>query len=255
MKAQKKAFLQMLSVIGKDGMLLMACLLPVVCGILFRLGIPGVEALLCTYFQKKELLSPFYGLTDVFYSMLAPAMFCFAAAMVVLEERDEGMASYLCITPLGRNGYLISRLGVPAVLAAAASGALLVPFSLQRLQGPAVGILAVNGGAYGLLYALLILRFSSNRHLFRLTHQVSNFTIFISCLLSFHCSCHDSLDKIFLHGQKDCQHRNQGQDNGCCQGTVLPRSSLIPQEGDAYCKGLGFCRGAQGSGVCKLSPH
>lgn len=73
------------------------------------------------------------------------------------------MASYLCITPLGRNGYLISRLGVPAVLAAAASGALLVPFSLQRLQGPAVGILAVNGGAYGLLYALLILRFSSNR--------------------------------------------------------------------------------------------
>lgn len=163
MKAQKKAFLQMLSVIGKDGMLLMACLLPVVCGILFRLGIPGVEALLCTYFQKKELLSPFYGLTDVFYSMLAPAMFCFAAAMVVLEERDEGMASYLCITPLGRNGYLISRLGVPAVLAAAASGALLIPFSLQRLQGPAVGILAVNGGAYGLLYALLILRFSSNR--------------------------------------------------------------------------------------------
>ncbi|MFR8338294.1 MAG: hypothetical protein ACLVAW_17340 [Eisenbergiella massiliensis] len=149
MKAQKKAFLQMLSVIGKDGMLLMACLLPVVCGILFRLGIPGVEALLCTYFQKKELLSPFYGLTDVFYSMLAPAMFCFAAAMVVLEERDEGMASYLCITPLGRNGYLISRLGVPAVLAAAASGALLIPFSLQRLQGPAVGILAVNGG-YGL---------------------------------------------------------------------------------------------------------
>lgn len=163
MKAQKKAFLQMLSVIGKDGMLLMACLLPVVCGVLFRLGIPEVEALLCTYFHKKELLRPFYGLTDVFYSMLAPAMFCFAAAMVVLEERDEGMASYLWITPLGRNGYLISRLGIPAVLAAVVSGALLIPFSLQRLQGPSVGVLAVNGGAYGLLYALFIIRFSSNR--------------------------------------------------------------------------------------------
>ena len=71
--------------------------------------------------------------------MLAPAMFCFAAAMVVLEERDEGAwLPYLCITPLGRNGYLISRLGVPAVLAAAALRRFADSFSLQRLQGPAV---------------------------------------------------------------------------------------------------------------------
>ena len=85
-------------------MLLCACLLPILCGILFKGGVPLLEEMLCGYFNKKVVLVPYYRLIDIGYSLLAPAMFCFVSAMVVLEERDEGLASYSAITPLGKKG-------------------------------------------------------------------------------------------------------------------------------------------------------
>ena len=95
--------------------------------------------MLCGYFNKKVVLVPYYRLIDIGYSLLAPAMFCFVSAMVVLEERDEGLASYSAITPLGKKGYLLSRLGIPAVCATVLTGLLLLPFSVSRLQ---IGIIA-----------------------------------------------------------------------------------------------------------------
>lgn len=163
MRAQKAAFLLMIKSIGKDGMLFCACLLPILCGILFKGGMPLLEDILCGYFNKKAVLVPYYRLIDIGYSLLAPAMFCFAAAMVVLEERDEGLASYSAITPLGKKGYLVSRLGIPAICAAVLTGLLLFPFSLSGLQPGTIGGLAVSGSVFGLVYALLILRFSENR--------------------------------------------------------------------------------------------
>lgn len=163
MRAQKAAFLQMFKSIGRDGMLLCACLLPILCGILFKGGVPLLEEMLCGYFNKKVVLVPYYRLIDIGYSLLAPAMFCFVSAMVVLEERDEGLASYSAITPLGKKGYLLSRLGIPAVCATVLTGLLLLPFSVSRLQIGTIAGLAVSGGGFGLVYALLIIRFSENR--------------------------------------------------------------------------------------------
>ena len=91
--------------------------------------------------HMPAVLSPYYGLIDVIFAMLSPAMFCFAAAMVVLEETDEKTAAYLFVTPLERRGYLAARLGIPA----------------------AVLLFAAGGTLQGVIAALLILAFSSNK--------------------------------------------------------------------------------------------
>ena len=64
-------------------------------GSFFRFGIPFLEDIFTGYFQVPAILSPFYNLLDLCFAMLSPTMFCFAAAMISLEEADEKTA--VCI--------------------------------------------------------------------------------------------------------------------------------------------------------------
>ena len=42
-----------------------------------------------SYLKKEFILSPYYSLFDIFFASLTPCMFCFIAAMVILEEHDD----------------------------------------------------------------------------------------------------------------------------------------------------------------------
>ena len=66
--------------------------------------------------------------------MLSPVMFCFVAAMVILEETDDHITGYLFITTLGRKGYLAARLGLPAVISFIITLVLLPIFRLTKLS-------------------------------------------------------------------------------------------------------------------------
>lgn len=54
--------------------------------------------------------------------------------MVMLGEIDDNISKYLIITPIGKSGYLISRLGIPAILAFAITVILLLTFSLTKIS-------------------------------------------------------------------------------------------------------------------------
>ena len=55
--------------------------------------------------------SSFYGRYQ-----LQPLMMSFIGVMVVLDEIDNGIARYLCVTPLNKKGYLFTRFGVNSIL-------------------------------------------------------------------------------------------------------------------------------------------
>ena len=163
MRAIRLCFFQMLAYMRRDMMLFAACLAPVLAGLLFRFGIPLLEAALTDWFHMTAIISPYYALIDILFAMLSPAMFCFVSAMVSLEEADEKTAVYLFVTPLGRNGYLAARFCVPAVVAFLVTIVLIPIFKLTSLSLVDILLLAAGGAVQGIIISLLILTLSSNK--------------------------------------------------------------------------------------------
>ena len=101
---------QVFQQIKKDPMMLAACFTPFLVGALIKFGIPLIEK------ASKFSLQPYYPMFDLFLSIMAPVLLCFAFAMITLEEIDDKVSRYFSITPLGKSGYIFSRLGIPAIL-------------------------------------------------------------------------------------------------------------------------------------------
>ena len=163
MRAIRLCFFQMLAYMRRDMMLFAACLAPILAGLLFRFGIPLLEAALTNWFHMPAIIFPYYALIDILFAMLSPAMFCFVSAMVSLEEADEKTAAYLFVTPLGRNGYLAARFCCPAVVAFLVTVALLPTCKLTSLSPVEIVLLAAGGALQGIIISLLILTLSSNK--------------------------------------------------------------------------------------------
>ncbi|HOO31573.1 MAG TPA: ABC transporter permease [Thermotogota bacterium] len=163
MKAIQMSFMQMMTTVKKDMMLFMVCLIPLLSGLFFKFVIPLSERFLISQFSSTSVLSPYYGLFDVFFAMLAPIMFCFVSALVILEEMDDHIAGYLFVTPLGKRGYLFSRVGIPAILAFTVSALLLPVFKLTEISFFNIVLLSFSGTVQGIIIAMLIVTFSTNK--------------------------------------------------------------------------------------------
>ena len=163
MKAVIAGFRGLLKAVCRDHMLLAACSAPIMAGVAFRFGVPALEIVLTRWLGTSAVLAPWYGLFDLMLCMLTPVMFCFAAAMVVLEEVDSHVAAVLLVTPLGRRGYLTSRLLLPTAFGMAATLVLYPLFRLLALPVWLGLLLAAGGAAQGLIIAMMVVSFSTNK--------------------------------------------------------------------------------------------
>jgi fluoroquinolone transport system permease protein len=136
---------------------------PILAGFFFRFGIPQVEILLCDYFDRSAILSEYYLLFDLLLATLTPFMFCFASAMVMLTEMDENVVRYIAVTPVGKRGYLLSRLLLPAGISILVSIVILRFFSLTDLSLTIQIITCILTGILSIAVCLFILSFSHNR--------------------------------------------------------------------------------------------
>jgi fluoroquinolone transport system permease protein len=162
-KALYYAFLQYLNQIKKDAMLIMLCIAPVLCGLFFRFGIPFIQELLIKYLNKPEILPQYYLLFDLMLGALTPLLYCFAAAYVILGEIDDGLTKYFAVTPIGKRGYLISRLGIPALFAYLVSIAAMVAFRLTNISIYEIILITFLTSILGILDALLVVALSGNK--------------------------------------------------------------------------------------------
>lgn len=163
MRGIRLSFFLMVKLIRKDRMLFAAGLAPLLAGSAIRYGIPPAEDCLIRLTGMGAVLSPYYGLLDIFFGSLTPAMFCFIAAMVMLEERDDHIDRYLFATTLGKSGYYVSRIGIPALAALAVTAILLPVFRLTDLSAGATLFLSLAGTLQGVIIALLIVTISTNK--------------------------------------------------------------------------------------------
>ncbi len=162
-KALIMAFRQFIVQIYKDAMLILLMLAPILCGLFFRFGIPYGQSLIEKYLSIKEIFVPYYLLFDLFLGCMTPLLYCFAAAYVILGEIDDGISGYLSVTPLGKKGYLISRLGFPAVMSFFISILMLSVFRLSDITFLNMIGIALIAALLGILEALLVVSVSGNR--------------------------------------------------------------------------------------------
>lgn len=163
MKPIWKSFGIFLRQIREDAMLFAVLIAPVLAGCAFRFGVPVLENLLCGELGAQTVLKEYYLLFDLFLAVLTPYMFCFASSMVMLTERDESISAYFAVTPIGRRGYVLSRLVLPALVSAVATVVVLLLFSLTRWNGWNLVLVSLFGGMLCVPATLLIVAFANNR--------------------------------------------------------------------------------------------
>lgn len=163
MRPLYRSFAMFLRQIVGDSMLYLVLAVPLLVAFVFRFGLPPLENWLCAYFGETAVLTPYYLLFDLLLSTMTPYMFCFASSMVILTERDENLAGYMAVTPVGKRGYVVSRLGFPALASVLASVVLLRLFSLTIIALPVLLAVSLLTGLLGITVSLLIVSFSHNR--------------------------------------------------------------------------------------------
>lgn len=163
MSAILRCFQIFMKQILKDSILYMILVAPLLAGCLFRFGIPFVESLLCEYLDQSAILSEYYLLFDLFLVVLTPFMFCFASAMVMLTELDENIIQYMAVTPVGKRGYIVSRLVIPAAISMVVSVLVLIAFRLTDWTIPTLLITCLLTALMSAGMCLVIITFSHNR--------------------------------------------------------------------------------------------
>ena len=163
MKALTASFKIFLVQISRDFMLYVICIVPLLVSFVFRFGVPYLDRLLSGYFQVATILSDYYLLFDLFLASITPMMFCFVSSLVILSEYDENITNYLAVTPIGKKGYLFSRLIIPAAISCAVSYILVSFFSLAVWTSLMIFTVSALSGIASILFALLIVSFSHNR--------------------------------------------------------------------------------------------
>jgi len=95
--------------------------------------------------------------------MITPIMYCFSFAMILLEEIDDKVARYFMIMPPGKSGYLLSRVGLPAVISLLFTPLLLLFFHISSMNTSALLSVSLLGATMAFIVALIIVSLSTNK--------------------------------------------------------------------------------------------
>jgi fluoroquinolone transport system permease protein len=99
--------------IGRDPMLVMSFVAPILITIVAVFGVPQFSVLSTQWFNFP--LDEYLPFINLFFLPLTAMLFGMIYGFILLDERDEGLIAYLSITPIGKSGYLSVRMLMPVV--------------------------------------------------------------------------------------------------------------------------------------------
>lgn len=163
MNAIMKSFRIFVLQLTKDGMLIMILIAPLLIGTIFKFGVPFLELQVTGYFNKDVILGDYFILFDLLLVTLTPYLISFAASMTMLDEYDSNLINHLCVTPLGKKGYLISRVILPLFLAYLISIIIVSVFSLTSWSFLMIISIGLLTSLLSLTSTLIVFSFSNNK--------------------------------------------------------------------------------------------
>lgn len=163
MQAIRNSYLCLIKQMWNDWILCASLFVPIFCGIVFVLGIPALEKWLCDYFRCEYILQPYYPMFQLVLLLLPALIMAFISVMVVLDEIDNGIAKYLCVTPLNRQGYLLTRFGINCIAIIPYTIIVNILFSLHSFPIIEILIISILFSVVGYIVAFAIATLSKNR--------------------------------------------------------------------------------------------
>lgn len=157
------AFREFIKEIWQDVMFAALLFVPLLMCLLFRFGIPLLERELCEMQHVGTMIAPYYFCFDLCIIMMTPIMFSFAGVMVILGELDNGLARYLMVTPLGKKGYLWSRIGMLSVIAMVYADIAILVFRLSDLSVWNILYCGVISAMTGALISFFVVSLAHNK--------------------------------------------------------------------------------------------
>ena len=145
--------------IFSDGMLSAIICIPLILAAIYRFVFP----LIVQHYPMLKDFSLYYPILDLFLAIMCPYMICFASVLVVLDETDMKINRYITITPLGKKGYLISRLIIPVLFAAIVSFVLLSFCSVSDMSLWTTFIISILATILSVVAAMIILAYAGNK--------------------------------------------------------------------------------------------
>jgi fluoroquinolone transport system permease protein len=141
--------------IFRDSFMAFILSIPLFVATLFRFIMPVLQNFLIQYFD----LSNYYDFITIFVLVMGPMMSGMVIGFNLLDDRDEDILSYMAITPIRKEGYLLFKVFAPMVAAVIQSQLILLIFNpahinFWRVQ-PLIFILAMETPVYALIMASL----------------------------------------------------------------------------------------------------
>ncbi len=163
MKPIIRSFSIFIKQITKDSMLAAICCAVILAAFFIRYAVPSIEIILSNYFEKEEILKSYYLLFDLLLALITPYMLCFASAMMMLTEFDENITGYLAVTPVGKKGYIYSRLLFPTIIAFIISIIILSKFTLTVWTLKMIILVSLLTSTLSVAVSLFSFSYSHNR--------------------------------------------------------------------------------------------
>ncbi len=157
------AYREFVKEIWQDIMFAALFFVPILMSMLFHFAIPLLEEELCEMQHVTQIIEPYYICFDLCIIMMTPIMFSFSGVMVILEELDNGLAHYLMVTPLGKSGYLWSRIGFMSVIAMTYASVITYIFRLSNISPGNIVVSSIIAAFVGALISFFVLAFAHNK--------------------------------------------------------------------------------------------
>ncbi len=136
---------------------------PIVVALLLYFFAPMVsDGLVARYGAGWDLhrLFPMFDAIVAAFAIITPG---YAAVMVILGEIDERVTPSLCASPLGRGGYLFSRLGLPTLFSVAVAFVLCFTLNLAGLPAPMYVTVILVTLVADTLPSMIVVAFARNK--------------------------------------------------------------------------------------------
>lgn len=163
MKAYISTFKFGFKQITRDYMLILMLFAPFLTGIVFRFLIPALDEFIANKFEIERVILPYYQLLDNLLVFLTPSLVNIISSFLILEERDDEVAPYIFVTPIGYSGYILARLIIPSIFAFLLSFVVLMLFRLTQITMLLGVTLAFISTLYALSTTLIVVSKANNK--------------------------------------------------------------------------------------------
>ncbi len=159
MRAIKVLGSSLIKSIFRDSFMLLILGIPLFMAALFRFVLPIAQRYLIDYFD----LSIHYNFATLFILTMAPMMSGMVIGFNLLDDRDENILTYMSVTPIRKEGYLLFKVFAPMLAVFFQSLFILIIFNLGEMNLPRLLPLIIILALETPMYALIMASVASNK--------------------------------------------------------------------------------------------